>query len=76
MHFTMMEAAKGNEIGGFSLAAMCPMMNVVSVNEAFVRTAWKTATLIARIQRAAQRGRNASSLIADIQRFAALIFDN
>ena len=68
----MMEATERHEIGRFGLAAMRPMLGVMPIDVASVRATGKATSAIARVERTAQRWRNASGP-PHIQRLAMLV---
>ena len=73
VHLPVMESAEADEVRKLSLAAVCPMLDVVSVEITRVRAAGKaTAAVIARPQRALQSRRDAACLAADVERFTVL----
>ena len=76
MHQTMMEAAERDEIRELRLASVGPVLHVMAIDVALERAAGETAALVPGIQRPADRGRDGSSLAADVERLALLVFQD
>jgi uncharacterized protein YkvS len=72
---TMMEAAQAHEVRWFRLAAIRPVLNMMSISVASIRTPWKATAFISRLEKTSQLRRNRSCLATDVERFAFLVFD-
>ena len=75
VHEAMMLAAQKREVGERSLAAICPVHDVVRVGVARVRAAGKAAPTIAGVQRAAHGRRNDPRLARRTTRRAGIVLD-
>jgi hypothetical protein len=74
VHLPVMETAEANQVRKLCLAAVGPVLNVMSVKVPRVRTAWEaTATTISRIQGALNRWRYAARLAANTERLALFV---
>ena len=62
-----MVAAEQNEIAHLRFAAVGPVNDVMGIDVFVGATAWKAAALVATLQRAPNRRRDASGLSADVQ---------
>ena len=75
VHGAMMMTTQQHEVGGFRLAAVRPVLNVMGIDIARVRAPWKAATPVTSFQCAAERWRNAPGFLPDIQRFALFVLE-
>src|SRR5690606_5694348 len=76
VHLAMMVAAQKHQIGQPRRAPVGPVPDVMAVQEARVRTARKAAAGIARLQRPANRRRDAAGLATNVQWSAQAILDD
>jgi len=65
-----------HEVRQFRLAAVRPVPNVMAIDIVAVRAAGKATALVARLERMADRRRDAAGLASHIGRFSRLSFDD
>lgn len=73
VHQALVQAARGDEIGELRFSAVRPMINVVSVDEAFVSAPGESTARIAGIERASYRRRDGARLASHVQRLTLLV---
>src|SRR5204862_5859773 len=76
VHERVVEAAERDEVVELRFSAVGPVLHVVAVAEARAVAAREAAAAVARFQRAPDRGRDATSLAADVQRLAIAAFEH
>ena len=76
MDHPVMRATQRDQIGKLGLAAVSPVFDVMSIDISMECAPRKPAAGIARLQRAAQRRRNAPRLAAHIERLAVAVLEN
>jgi hypothetical protein len=73
MDHTVMAPAKLHEVVEARLTAVCPMRDVVAIDEKLVGTAWKAATVVSCAKCAANGGWNGACFPPDGQRLPVII---
>jgi hypothetical protein len=76
MHEPVVEAAERDEVAELRLAAVRPVLDMVTVGKASAVATGEAATAVACFEGPAQRGRNAARFAADIERLAAGSFED
>ena len=76
VHQPMMEPADGNEVGQTGRAAIGPMLDVMTVDEAGVGAPREAAAAVAALERPAQGRGDDACLAAHVQRFTLRCFQN
>jgi hypothetical protein len=76
VHQPVVEAAERDKIGEACFSAVSPVLDVVSIDEAFECAAGETAALVARVECPADRGRNGPRPATDAERFALFVLDD
>src|SRR5262245_59608131 len=72
----MVEAAERDEVRGFRLAAVRPVLHVMRIGVTSVGATGEAAAAIAGIECASQGRRNAARLAADVERLTLVVLQN
>ena len=71
----MMKVTQRHEIPKLRLAALCPMLDVMTLGVTRVRAPRKAAASVPGLQRPLNRKRNRPRLAADVQRVTVIVLD-